>query len=185
MPLWLLSGLLGVRKAAVAAFGVFARYPWQTACIALLLASAWLWHGWDKADARLKSCEIGRVADRKAYTDAQATALVKAKAAKAATEKKYSDLAERTDADAQKAHDSAMAAAERYIAAHRLPAHPASQAGGPATPAEDHGAQGGDGSGAAPVVDEIGVSADDIRICTGNTSRLEAVRTWAVGLAAP
>jgi hypothetical protein len=117
---------------------------------------------------------------------AQGIALQKAQAAKAATEKKYADLAETTDANEQKARAQAMGDAERYIAAHRVRNQAAGgSAGRTAASAEDHGTASGDGAGSAPELDEVAVSADDIRICTVNTSRLEAVRTWAVDLTKP
>jgi len=183
MPLWFLGALGWLRKAAVSLWAVVARYPWQTACIALLCLSAWCWHGWGKAEAKLKDCNTGRVADRKAYADAQKIALQKALAAKAAVEKKYAELAETTDANEQKARTDAMADAERYITAHRVRDKAAGSATGrTAAPAEDHSPASSDSAGPAPELDEVSVTADDIRICTTNTTRLEAVRSWALSL---
>lgn len=59
-PLWLISALGWLRKAAGAVLGFVARYPWQAACVALLCASAWLWHGWNRTKADLKGLQDWR-----------------------------------------------------------------------------------------------------------------------------
>jgi hypothetical protein len=173
LPLWLLAALGSVSKAAVALFGAVARHPWQTACIALLCASLWLYHGKSVALSDLKDCKAGRAADRKAYTEAQDAALKKALAAKAATE------AGRIDTDAKQAHDSAMADADAYIRSHRVRNQAAGgSAGGTATATEDHRTGNGQGPGSAPELDEVAVNPEDIRICTTNTLQAEAARSW-------
>ena len=70
--------LLGIgkwlREAATALLGIIGRYPWQSACIALLALSGVLWHGKTKAIGQRDAEIAARAADRKAYTAAQAEA---------------------------------------------------------------------------------------------------------------
>lgn len=135
--------------------------------------------GWKPKAERLQH-------DLDAVKAAQQVALEKAQAAKAKAELDYKNLAETTDANEQKARTDAMADAERYIAGHRVRSQAAGGAAGrTAAPAEDHGTASGDSASPAPELDEVTVTADDIRICTVNTTRLEAVRDWAVGLSSP
>jgi hypothetical protein len=135
--------------------------------------------GWKPKAERLQH-------DLDAVKAAQQVALEKAQAAKAKAELDYKNLAETTDANEQKARADAMAGAERYITDHRVrPQAAGGSAGRTAPAAEDHGATGGNSAGAAPELDEVTVTADDIRICTVNTTRLEAVRDWAIDLSSP
>lgn len=189
MPLWLLGAFGTIKRAASSAFTWAAASTTHLLMVALAITAAlglYEHHEATKYHKAADQCSAARKTDHEAYVKAQQDALAKAVAAKAATEKKYADLAERTDADAKLAHDAAMADAERYIALHRVRNQAAaSQTGGAATAAEDHGAPSGNNSGSAPVVDEVTVNADDVRICTTNTTRLEAVRQWATELAKP
>lgn len=118
---------------------------------------------------------------------AQSLALERAQTAKAKAEQEYHDLAEETDEKLEQARESAMDAAERYIAAHRVrPQAAGSPGSGSAAAAGDYGTESGDGPGAAPILasrDFVTVTPDDIRVCTENTVRLESVREWALGLA--
>lgn len=111
---------------------------------------------------------------------AQVVAAQAAQVAKERAEQDYRNLAETSDAQLEQARLGAMDAAERYIAAHRVRSQavdrPAS--GTTATP-DDYGAEIGDGPGPASLVV---VTPDDIRICTENTIRLEAVQEWATAL---
>lgn len=133
----------------------------------------------------MKACSDGRKADRAAYVAAQAAALKKALQAKATAEQNYSNLANKVDSDEQKARDAAMAAADRYIASHRVRSQAVAGSTGPASRAATNNAsQGGNGPGETPELapDAVVVTADDIRICTENTTRLDAVHDWALGL---
>ena len=122
-------------------------------------------------------------ADLDRIKQAQAAAAVAAKQAKLAQEALYNQLAEKADEKLEAARRDAMADAERYIAAHRVRSQAAGgSTGRTATAAEDRSTASGNSAGSAPILDEVTVSADDIRICTSNTSRLEAVHDWAVGL---
>jgi len=117
---------------------------------------------------------------------AQIVASERAQTAKEKAERQYQDLAEKTDEELEQVRDSAMDAAERYIAAHRVyPEAVDRPSGGTTAAPEDFSAGSSDGSGAAPVLasrEFVTVEPDDIRVCTENTIRLEAVREWALGL---
>lgn len=178
---WALS-LLGIAgKAAKWLLGLVRDYPWQAAVAILLAACVWTWTGWNGALDDLRACQDGRAADRAAYEAAQEQAEASALAAKAAAEDDYRQLAERADREHEAELAGANARAERYIAANRVRNQ---AAGGPAggTPAApgDNGTGSGDRSSEAPEL--VTVTEDDIRICTENTVRLEAVRNWALEL---
>ena len=76
--IWFGLKLLGIgkwlREAATALFGLIRAHPWPALAIALLLALAWTWHGKSRAIGQRDAAIAGRVADRKAYTAAQAEA---------------------------------------------------------------------------------------------------------------
>ncbi len=122
--------------------------------------------------------------DLAAVKKAQVVALERAEAAKFKAENKYRNLADRIDLNAQNARVDALADAERYIAAHRVRCEASGGAGSGTVAASDRGGAGrGEAASPAPVVDAaVAVSADDVRICTANTVRLEAARDWALGL---
>ncbi len=116
---------------------------------------------------------------------AQKQAAEAARRAKERAEADYRELAERIDNDAERARVGQMDAAERFIAANsvRCPAY-RGDGGGTVAPAGDSGSQGGDGPGrtAELATGLVAVPEEDIRVCTRNTSRLIAVREWALEL---
>lgn len=79
MPLWLIPILGAARKGAGALFGAVVRNPWPAACVALLLACAWLWHGEHRAAAKLQDCAAERMTlnDRLAVSNASVATLQK------------------------------------------------------------------------------------------------------------
>lgn len=171
----------GLGKLLRGALGLIRDYPWQATVIALLCACAWLWTGWNGTEDDLRHCRIARESDRAAYEQAQKDAEAKALAAKEAAEGHYRQIAERADHDHQTELADANARAERYIAANRVRRHgAASPSGGPSATPQDNGAGGGNGPGEPPEL--VAVTEDDVRICTENTTRLEAVRDWALEL---
>ena len=179
--LWLLSALGFVRKALQAAFAMAMRYPREVAIVLLLVAAAWLWHGKSAATDRANACSAGRAAERASYIAAGKEAERLARAAKAAQEAKYTQLAKDADHGYETALVDAHTAADRYIASHRVRAQTAGDSRG-ATVASTQG--GGAESGERPgaQAELVAVQADDVNICTDNTLRLEAVRTWAGSL---
>lgn len=124
------------------------------------------------------------------YAFAQIEAADKARAYRLAEEGRYRAKAERTDIEHAKDLETALAAARRHAAANRCAplglrpeATPAvSSLGRPGTGPEDHRAESGDRPGGTAQLDVNGlvvVPEDDLRICTINTTRLQAVREWA------
>jgi hypothetical protein len=100
-----------------------ARYPWQAACIALLLASLWLWHGKSVALSDLKDCKAGRAADQAQWNR-------QVEAAKIATAKAKQDGKVAAN-DAETYHAQLQAETGKladYIAARRVRTEPRSPA---------------------------------------------------------
>ena len=159
--------------------GAVSRYPWQAACIALLAASLWLWHGKghaihqrDAARAETKALEVR-------YTAAQADAASKALKARTDAENHYKEMANEADAKAAAAYADGRSAAQRYIDTHRVRACPATGSGsGTSAPAQGDSAQGVDRSSS----DAVMVTADDVNICTSNSLRLSTAHDWALKL---
>lgn len=151
------------------------------AIIALCIALAVCWFGWDRAAMQR---DIANAAlDKVAVAAVQAEKA--AKEAKEKAEREYRELAERTDNATIERLETELGRAERFIAANRVcPAN--RSASGPAPAATgDNGAGSGDGPGEAAELDGVIVPADDVRICTINTVRLEAAREWALELTTP
>ena len=185
MPLFLLSALFNVRRWASAGLSWLTASATHILAVALACAVVWgaLEHrGKVKWQGQARGAIAGREADRAGYVAAQAEAGRLALAAKQATGARYSALAGKVDHDAQIALIDADRRTVDYIAHNRL--RPANGSAGGASgnsvsAAPDHSTQGGNRPGAEALV---AVSADDVRICSVNTTRLEAVRTWAIGL---
>lgn len=157
---------------------------WATAnatrmlAIGLALALAWgaiERHGKHKAQKVLASTVIAWKAAEREATAAQL-------AANAAQQARWTQQAKETDDGYQKARIDADSRAERFIAANRVRnACPRSTGGSDPLPGTAS-APGIDGPGGITVVDAVTVPADDVRICTRNTGRLDAARDWALGL---
>lgn len=154
------------------AVAVCKRY-WRFALIGvLLLALLWFRHDaqtWRDRHNGLKT----------QYEAAQNEARAKQAAAIQSYEAEYERKAHAADLRAATAIADASRRAERFIAANRV--QPAKGGGGQSpAQAEGHGTEGGNGPGAETFL--VGVTAEDVRICTENTTRMEAVREWALGL---
>lgn len=146
---------------------------------ALAVAGAWLYarHEHTRADRAVAALATTKAA----YVSAQELARQRNEQTIAKREADYRALADQKDKEYATELADAQSAAERYIASHRL-RPPAPQDGVGSAPAlgQDRGASGAVGPGEASEL--VGVTADDIRICTENTSRLEKAREWALGL---
>lgn len=120
-----------------------------------------------------------RLEDRTKFVQATNEAYLMAQQAVAAAEARYKAKAEEADHVHQVELASARAAAERYIAAHRVRL-PASQ--GPA--GEASAAAGGGGAGVREDLPAAGVvvSEDDVRACTATTAYALDLRAWALSL---
>ena len=187
MPFLLSLGahLLGLRSVLSRAWGWITASLTHLLLVALAGVFAWGWLGHHEA-AKFKRVaaheHAGRLADHAAYVKAQQDALAKALAAKQAQEARYKEQADEADRKAQEATVDANSRLAEYIRTHRLPAHVASPSGGPGGPAQGDSAPRGDGPRSAPEL--VAVTPDDLAICTTNTTRLEAVRDWALRLGA-
>lgn len=178
-----------VALTMVAAFGVAAVQTVRVDGIKILFVER---EGWKPRAERLQA-ELDRVPEQ------QAEARRKAEAAKAAQEQTYSDIAKEVDENAEDELARQLAAADRYVAAHRVRAQAAADRGGRSAPAAG-GDRAGDGeeAGRAAELDDargidrasgadrdlVVVAAEDVRICTVNTIQAEAARDWALQLEA-
>lgn len=121
-----------------------------------------------------------RKADRAAYVAAQSEATLIAKRALDAAEARYRSKADEADKSYRASLADARAAADRYIAGHRVHGTFAGPASGTVTASESRGPGSADSADQATVM--VAVTADDIQVCTDNTLRLEAAREWALSL---
>lgn len=138
------------------------------------LGIGFAFEGWKPRAERLQR-------DLDNVTAAQEVALERALEAKHRAETKYLNLADRIDNEADQARAGALDDAERFIRANRVRCEAAGgSSSGTVAAAEDHSAQGSDRSSPAPEL--VAVTEDDVRVCTVNTTRLEAVREWALEL---
>uniref|UniRef100_A0A6H1ZMS0 Uncharacterized protein n=1 Tax=viral metagenome TaxID=1070528 RepID=A0A6H1ZMS0_9ZZZZ len=151
--------------------------------------------GWKPKAERLQA-ELDRV------PAVQEDARARAAAAKAATENTYRAIAQEIDDHAEDETRRELAAADRYVAAHRLRTEADPDRGGRAAAgAGDRSSGDGQATGRTPQLDDAGsadsfaadpgsldglvaVSAQDVRICTINTLQAEAAQRWAIGLEA-
>ena len=122
------------------------------------------------------------------YALAQVEAAEKARAYRLSEEARYRALATKADTEHASNLETALAAARRHADTHRCApvglrpeiAPAVGSSGGPGTGTEDHRAESGDGPGGDAQL--VAVTADDLRICTVNTTRLQAVRDWALAI---
>ena len=176
----ILLKLLGIgrwlKQAATALLGLIRRYPWQAALIAALCLAGWQYSGKQNALADLAAERLAHAETIKAGEQAYAAQVALNKAAEA----KSAAIAKETD----DAHEKQLALAndrtERWITANRVHKDCASRTSATSSGAEGPVAESGDAtSGQAELV---AVPAADVRICTVNTLRLEAVRDWGIAL---
>lgn len=188
--------MIPVKLAIKAAFGVakgwlfdaltwIARHPWQTATAIATCVALWA-HlvtipGLEADNDR----EVRAHAQTKEnYRRAELEAAKRWAEERAAYEQQKKDDANEADEREREARRAGLDLAEQYIRDNRVqcPTRGTAQgnASGTAAPADDSRAQGGERSGSLPEL--VAVQADDVRICTENTVRLQAAREWASGL---
>jgi hypothetical protein len=168
------TALLFAKSALSRLWSAIVANPWPSACLALALLSAWLWHG--KADYRdrLATEQTARKADRADYDR-------KVALAKAAEDKARKD-AQEIAGNADKTHDALLAdnaGLERYIAYHRVPAK--------ACGANSAGAGSGQASGvpAEPAaLPRVEVSEDALKVCDADYAYARASFEWGQSLVA-
>lgn len=158
------------------------RIPWQAwAALAIVAAILIAYRaGYNARDERADREMSEMLAS---VADAQERARAAQQAAMDREQARYDELAERTDREYQASQVEAMSAADRYIAANRVRPPSGSVASDTSAAPQGDGASGDSGPGSPALVDAVAVSAEDVRICTVNTSRLIAAHLWAVGLA--
>ena len=175
--IWLLSALGWAKKALTALLDLARRYPLQVALIASLCLAGWLWWGKREALSDLAAEKASHALTIKAGKDALAAQIALTKKTEAA----YKAAAK--DADNDHAKDLALAAdrTERFISGNRVrKACAGNVAARPA--AEGPVAENSDGPGIS--ADMVAVTAEDVRVCTVNTVRLQSVREWGQELVA-
>lgn len=175
MPVWLLGALLKARSLLVDALAAAIRNPMPFALAASLVASVWLWHGWNGEVAK-------RAADKAAYTAAQAQATAQWAATFAAREKEWKGISDAQQAQSAKDLASANAMADRAIAAGRVRLEAAL---GKAR--QSAAASKSDG---APVHDDVPTDAvlvdgSDVRSCTDWVAFGMNARDYVLKLAKP
>ncbi len=166
---WLLAWG-AVKNAAGAAFGWIARWPWQTACAALLLASLWLLHGRSTARSALAQ----HIAAEKAATGAQ-------KRVNQAATKHYEDVANAADTAHADMVAEAFDSTARFINSHRL--QPQGGACKAPAPASDPNSQIPAEPAADPVV--VAVAKADVETCATDYSYARSAYDWAQSLKLP
>lgn len=97
-----------------------------------------------------------------------------------ATKAKYEAAAEKADHEHSIELADAMSRTDRFIRAGGLRKAGGSGASVANAPAEGEAA--GSGNGRSESAELVTVTADDVRICTANTVRLQAVREWGLEL---
>jgi len=168
------TALLFAKSALSRLWSAIAANPWPSACIALALLSAWLWHGKTDYRARLTTEQTARKADRADYDR-------KVAAAKAVADKARKD-AQEIAGNADKTHDALLAdnaGLERYIAEHRLQ---------PKACGANSAGAGSDQTAGVPAepaaMSRVEVSEDALKVCDADYAYARSAYDWAQGLMA-
>ncbi len=175
---------------AIRAAGILKRIPWQV-WAGLALLAVWYWERDRHADARETEvrAEMQAIIDRMEQASAQARK--DAIAARNSEALALIELKETTDEARAEIERTNLERARAFAA--RGGVQPQCDRGGarpPVAAPADRGAEGGDGSGAVPELDDlqggslVTVTARDVEVCTVNTSRLLAAQPWGVQLEA-
>lgn len=160
------------------------KLPWQAYALMAAIGIVLIAYakGYDTARDKYKAQMAELVADtERAAQEARARQI----AVNQAAQERYNQLATEADRNAEIYQSAAMDAARRFIAANRVRPDVGSGPDGAGSPASGDSASSGNGAGgeAELAAGYVIVPADDIRICTINTTRLMAVQEWALGLA--
>lgn len=155
--------------------------PWRAACLGMLLllgVQTWRMDSWrDQAVAEATAHKLTKANYKKAQAESEA----KHRKAIADQEKKYRDDARKADLHARETLAAAATRADAYIARNRVrPEAAAGPASRPAPPAEGGSAPSDNRPGGEAEL--VVVKAEDVRICTRNTGRLEEARNWGLGI---
>lgn len=164
--IWLLNALGWAKTGLTVLADLARRYPLQMALIASLAACAWLWRGWDKAEARLDAMEAAAK-----QSEALHRAAIKAQ------QDKFDRLKKETDDAYKAALADAGDRTDRFIAANRLRGK--SCAPQTAAPSQGEGA----GSPEKPAAEAfVAVTEADVKVCGSLYAYSLASYEWAQGL---
>ena len=167
-------------RALGAALDVVRRSPWQCAVLALVLASAWLWRGWDRADGRTAAA-LEQVAKWKAANEAATQWALAEKRAKETAANDIKDNANDRRKDAQTA--GARAGADYRRANQCVRVTPAEGGGlNPDLPRPDSVA--GQSARPEPDAELVAVRTPDFNTCTSAVIDLGNARDWAADMVA-
>lgn len=162
MPLFILTALGWAKAALTAILDLARRYPREMAIVALLCLAAWLWQGWNKAEAY--SAALISASDK---ASAAFRAQIKAQ------QESYNILAKETDREHKKALADAGDRTDRFIAARRVRPETCGAASPPqASQGEDPRAPE-----AAPA-DAVLVEAGDVRACSAAAVYAQSSYEW-------
>jgi len=169
--------MLTALAIARATWGFLGKIPWQAwAALTAIAALWWAYHsGYQKRDWEAKT-EIAELVSE--YTREQAEAERLALAAKAETERRYQDLAERTDDEHARTQAVASDATDRFIADNRVQPCPVGSASGTALASPDSG----DPGVSAPVPADVVMGEAEVRSCAALYAYSVAAHEWAGGL---
>lgn len=172
--IWLLKALGFVKTAFRWLLGTVTQYPWQAGCIALLIASVWLYSGKQSALADRDSARAEAKAQAKAH---RATIELYEAAQRAAKEKEAARLArvkaqqEKVTEDVSKDYRQRIADLHARYQRLRDNQAPGSEANGFAVSGISDTARGSD---AAPGQDGL----SDRLICSIQSTQLDELITW-------
>lgn len=171
MMLWLLDTLGWLKKAAYAALCAFKRYPMQSALIASLCLSGWLWHGKGKALAERDAARAEVSAMIEASKQATALALKE----RAANQAAFAKLKKEAD----NGHSTALADADRRTADFIRLRRQSGSCAAKADPASEGASAGVPESAPA---ETVLVEASDVRACSTASIYADEAHKWARGL---
>lgn len=168
-------------------FDLVARHPWPSATVVLGSFLAWqlvvtVPHLKDARDREVAA----HIKTKKDYREAQAKAAQAFLDQKKRYETEMALIAREADEDVRQAEAIALGAADRFILANRVRCEAGAGVGGDASGTDttsDHNHTGLLAGGSEEAF-MVAVKPDDVRVCTTNTTRLEAARSWALELAA-
>lgn len=174
----LFGGFAWLKKAATALFSLIVRYPLHAGLIAALVVCALLWraNSHNKARYANEHAAFVKYADDVAKAQIEAAALFAKQ--KRDLEKHFKDIATQKDREYETELVHANDATERFIAANRVRRCPAGPSGATTPASSDRDS----GISSSASQEAVMVEADDIRICTTNTIKLEKAVEWAAHL---
>ena len=164
--IWLLSALGWAKTALGVLADLIRRYPLQAALILSLAACGWLWHGKQKAEARVAAIEAAAK-----QSEALHRAAIKAQ------QDKFDRLKKETDDAYKAALADAGDRTDRFIAANRVR--------GKSCPVKTAApSQGQDpGSSEKPAAETfVAVTEADVKVCGSLYAYSLAAHQWAQGL---